>query len=45
MDEAKLRSLLARRSLRHPLSPHFKATPSARSVSGKTRARSSIYHH
>jgi ATP-dependent helicase Lhr and Lhr-like helicase len=47
MSEDKLRTLLARRSLRQPLKLHLReaaATP-ARRMSGKAIARSSIYHH
>ena len=43
-SDDQLRTLLARRSLRQPLQPHFKAGRS-RSPSGQTRVRSSIYHH
>jgi ATP-dependent Lhr-like helicase len=45
MSDDQLRTLLARRSLRHPVQPHFKGTPALRMPSGKTRVRSSIYHH
>ena len=45
-SDDQLRTLLARRSLRHPLQPHFKEPLGpVRAPSGKTRARSSIYHH
>jgi hypothetical protein len=43
-SDDQLRTLLARRSLRHPVQPHFKGS-SVRLPSGRTRVRSSIYHH
>ena len=43
-SDEQLRTLLARRSLRHPVQPHFK-TGRSRTPSGKTGVRSSIYHH
>ena len=43
-SDDQLRTLLARRSLRHPLQPHLKGT-AGRAPSGRTRVRSSIYHH
>ncbi len=44
LGDDQLRTLLARRSLRHPVQPHFKGS-AARLPSGRTRVRSSIYHH
>ena len=43
-SDDQLRTLLARRSLRQPMQPHFKAGRS-RTPSGRTGVRSSIYHH
>ena len=43
-SDDQLRTLLARRSLRQPLQPHFKAGR-GRAPSGKTSVRSSVYHH
>jgi ATP-dependent Lhr-like helicase len=43
-SDDQLRTLLARRSLRQPMQPHFKAGRS-RMPSGRTGVRSSIYHH
>jgi len=43
-SDDQLRTLLARRSLRHPVQPHFKAS-AGRLPSGKARVQSSIYHH
>ena len=44
-SDDQLRTLLARRSLRQPLQPHFKGAGRAHRVSAKTGVRSSIYHH
>jgi ATP-dependent Lhr-like helicase len=43
-SDDQLRTLLARRSLRQPLQPHFK-TGRSRAPTAKTGVRSSIYHH
>ena len=43
-SDDQLRTLLARRSLRQPVQPHFK-TGRGRAPSAKTGVRSSIYHH
>ena len=45
LSDDQLRTLLARRSLRQPQQAHFKAAPALRAPSGRTRVRSSIYHH
>ena len=44
-SDDQLRTLLARRSLRHPLKPHLKETSAVRRIGGKSLVRSSIYHH
>jgi ATP-dependent Lhr-like helicase len=44
LSDDQLRTLLARRSLRHPVQPHLKGSI-VRVPSGRTRVRSSIYHH
>ena len=44
-SDDQLRTLLARRSLRQPLQPHFKGSGSLRLPTGRARVRSSIYHH
>jgi ATP-dependent Lhr-like helicase len=44
-SDDQLRTLLARRSLRQPLQPHFKGAGRAHRTSAKTGVRSSIYHH
>jgi ATP-dependent helicase Lhr and Lhr-like helicase len=44
-SDDQLRTLLARRSLRQPLQQHFKAAAAYAPPSGKTRVRSSIFHH
>jgi len=43
-SDDQLRALLARRSLRHPVQPHFKGS-TVRLPSGRNLVRSSIYHH
>jgi ATP-dependent helicase Lhr and Lhr-like helicase len=44
-SDDQLRTLLARRSLRQPLQPHFKGAAAQPRPSGRARVRSSIYHH
>ncbi len=43
-SDDQLRTLLARRSLRHPVQPYLKGS-AARLPSGRARVQSSIYHH
>jgi ATP-dependent Lhr-like helicase len=44
LSDDQLRTLLARRSLRHPVRPYFKAGR-GRTPSSRTSVRTSIYHH
>jgi len=45
LSDAQLKTLLARRSLRTPLRPHFKEPDGPARRSGRAAARATIYHH
>ncbi len=45
LSDAQLKTLLARRSLRTPLRPHFKEPAGPARRSGRAAARATLYHH